>query len=340
MAISIRVFPRESKRARRGLRFELGDWPGSLGDLGTLVPIFLGLVALQGLSPARTLLLVGLVYLASALYFRLPIPVQPFKAMAAILLARPIGLPVLWAAGLWMGGLLLVLGLTGGIERLSRYFTQPIVKGIQLGVGLMLLHAAFKVAVNAHPVLQTSLAPVVFPDGWSFLSSLWLLVIPQLPLTLGNAVYALSDVARHYFGKEARQASPRNIAVSLGLANLFMGFFGGLPVCHGSGGLTAHYRFGARSSGATFLLGGALVVLALLFGNKAFDLIRQIPPWVLGVLLGYVGICHAWLVRGLKEKLWLALSMGLVALLSGNLAVALGLGLLTERWRSGTSSIR
>jgi len=314
------------------IRLGLREWSGALGDLGTFVPVYMSLVALNGLPPARAIFLVGLVYIAAALYFRIPIPVQPLKAMSAIAIADGLGMPMISAAGIWMGLILLLLTLTGKIDWLSRYFTRPIVKGIQLGVGLMLIRTSVGLlTLSSCPIVGSArVAPFSLPEFSIFLPALWVLVLPQLPLTLGNAVYAVSDVARDYFGEGARRTSPRRLALSLGLSNLLTGFLGGLPVCHGSGGLTAHYRFGARTAGATLITGGAFVLISAIFFASGDLILGSIPPWVLGVMLLYVGACHVWLLRRLREKHAIAIVMGLVGVMSGNLMYALILGLLME----------
>jgi SulP family sulfate permease len=315
------------------IRLGLREWLGALGDIGTFVPIFLSLVALNGLPLSRSLVLVGLIYICTALYFRIPLPVQPLKAMATIAIAGGLGMPMIMAAGLWMGIILLLLAFTGRIEWLTQFFSRPIVKGIQLGVGLMLIKASLNlITMSSYPEdpgVRESLDQL--PPLSVILPSLWILVLPQLPLTLGNAVFAVSDVAGDYFGDKSRRASPRNLASSIGLANLAIGVVGGLPVCHGSGGLTAHYRFGARTGGATLIMGVLYITLAIAIFFSGDLFLRFIPPWLIGLMLLYVGICHALLVRGLMEQVWLALSMGIIALLTGNLLYSLVFGLLAER---------
>lgn len=312
----------------RPLRFGPNEWLGAVGDLGTFVPIYLGLVALCGLPPGRSLLLFGATYAGAALFFRLPMPVQPLKAMAAVAIAQRLGAPVLAAAGLWMGAILLFLALAGKVDALGRYFTRPIVKGIQLGVGLILIKNG--VALLFGPLPQYALGgghAAGLPSWHDAWTALTLLVVPQLPLTLGNAVYGVSDVARDYFGPQARRATPRNLTLSLGLSNLLAGAAGGLPVCHGSGGLSAHYGFGARSGGATLLMGLACVGLALWLPHRAHQLFARLPPALLGAMLVYPGVCHVLLLRKLDERVPLAVLMGLIGAATGNLAYALAFGL-------------
>jgi len=314
------------------IRYGPGEWAGALGDLGTFIPLFLSLVALNALPPGRSLILAGVTYICSSLFFRIPIPVQPLKAFAAIAIAEGLGMPYLIAGSLWMGLTLLVLVVTGRVEWLQKYFTRPIVKGIQLGVALMLIKKGFDLVIsNTLPVLPGAAAgSIVYPGVSEFIASFWILLIPQIPLTLGNAVFAVSDVAHDYFGDRARRATPKNLSVSIAISNIVTGVVGGLPVCHGSGGLTAHYRFGSRSGGATIIIGAVFLLIGLTFSQTGTFLFGSIPSWVLGLMLLYVGVCHALLIRGLEEKRVLACVMGLIGLLTGNLAYSLALGLVVE----------
>jgi SulP family sulfate permease len=145
---------------------------------------------------------------------------------------------------------------------------------------------------------------------------------------------ATADTARLYFGERADRVTPRSLAASLGVANLFSGLIGGMPVCHGSGGLTAHYRFGARTGGAGLFVGGLFLLAALLFGKSIPVLFGLLPAAVLAVLLIYVGVEHAFLVRdslgSLREGAVVAV-VGLVTLATGNLAAAFAVGIAVDR---------
>jgi len=141
------------------------EFAGALGDLGTFVYIFISLVAINGINPTLTLLLIGLLYIFCGFYYNLPIPVQPLKAIAAIAIASGLNAFVISAAGILMGIILLLLAITGFINFLVRIFSRPIVRGIQLGVGLMLIRTLW--ALITKPIdSQTGLLPVKF--GVSF----------------------------------------------------------------------------------------------------------------------------------------------------------------------------
>jgi SulP family sulfate permease len=65
-----------------------------------------------------------------------------------------------------------------------------------------------------------------------------LLVIPQLPLTYGNAVVGVSELAREIFGERADRVTPGRVALSCGAGNLVSALLGGMPMCHGLSAVT------------------------------------------------------------------------------------------------------
>ena len=371
---------------------------GSLGDLGTLLPLAIALAALGRVHPTTTFLLVGIFYLCSGLYYRVPIPIQPLKAVAAIAISTQISPATIRAAGITIGVFLLTLVCTNGIRTISRVFTKPIVRGIQLGIGLILMLKALSFLGPAHLPWSGSGATVhlgsaalsmntimglagiglvyllrdsirwpaalvviglgvlfgILARGYGgagqlslhaaastgfglpslreFRDAFFLLVIPQIPLTIGNAVFASSDTARTFFGDAAKRAHPRMLATTIGCANILAGLLGGMPICHGSGGVAAHYRFGARTGGSLIILGVLLLGLTAASGGLIMNLLGLIPPWTLGVLLFFTGLQMAHLALDLvdlHERL-VALMMGIVAVATKNMAIALGVGLIAK----------
>jgi hypothetical protein len=123
---------------------------GAFGDLGTMLPIVLGMILINGLSPSTVFLTFGLFYLFAGFYYRLPIPVQPLKAVGAIAIAYPalITEPVIGAAGILFGAILLVLSLTGMVDRIAKLFSQAVVRGIQLTLGLIFLKKGIELIVH------------------------------------------------------------------------------------------------------------------------------------------------------------------------------------------------
>ncbi len=159
-----------------------------------------------------------------------------------------------------------------------------------------------------------------WPQLWQ---GLILLALPQIPLSLGNSVYATADAARAYFGGQADRVTERKLMLTMGATDAMTAALGGVPLCHGCGGLTAHYRLGARTGGAPLMIGGIFLALGLLGGTASMQVLHLIPFPVLGVLLAYVGVQHMLLARDLRGfQEWLsALLVLALAIWTGNLAI-------------------
>jgi Molybdate transporter of MFS superfamily len=113
------------------------------------------------------------------------------------------------------------------------------------------------------------------------------LALPQVPLTLGNAVIAITEENNRLFPN--RPVTEGKISTSTGLMNLFSAGVGGVPMCHGAGGMAGHVQFGARTGGAVVILGAVLLLTAVLFSGSVGTLLRLFPPSVLGVILFLTG---------------------------------------------------
>lgn len=109
--------------------------------------------------------------------------------------------------------------------------------------------------------------------------------IPQLPLTLGNAVLATTLLIRDLLDREVPE---RRVASSMGIMCLISSLFGGFPMCHGAGGLAAQYRFGARTGGSNIISGIILLIISFFFGSQG--LINMIPYGILGALLFFTSL--------------------------------------------------
>ena len=133
------------------------------------------------------------------------------------------------------------------------------------------------------------LLPFGFPNGADFTFALFALVLPQLPMTLGNAVLAYTDLSKEYFGERSQKVTNRKACISMALANFMSFLLGGMPMCHGAGGLAAHYRFGARTAGSNLMIGLIFAVLAVLLGENIISVLNLLPMAILGVLLVFAG---------------------------------------------------
>jgi SulP family sulfate permease len=361
------------------MKLDRRELAGAVADVGVLVPIAVALIVKNGLSPTAVLLPAGLLYLAAAAVYRLPIPVQPLKAFGAIAIAQGLGSSEIAAGALLMGAIFVTLGATGLVDLAARAFPKAVIRGVQLVVGLLFLkiawglvteppaafdeHApapgvglvaatvllvlaltlrrygislalvaagAFAVLTLEGPSATFGPSPISWPslDAAAFGAAFTVLVLPQLPLSFANSCVATADAARTYFGERARRVRAGRLATTLGAANVFAGAIGGMPVCHGAGGLTAHVAFGARTAAAPIAIGGALVTLALAFGAGLAEALAAFPLPILAALLAAAGILHIGLLRDLETgAAWaLALLVGIVGFFL-HLAVAVALGL-------------
>lgn len=152
-------------------RFDRAEIAGALGDLGVLVPIAVALIVKNGLTPTAVLLPAGLLYVTAGLVYRLPVPVQPLKAFGAIAIAHGFGADDIAAGALLMGALFLVFGVSGLLDWVAKVFPQPVIRGIQLSVGLLFCQLAWRLV--AAP-------PKAFSDhrhSFAWLSAITVLVI-------------------------------------------------------------------------------------------------------------------------------------------------------------------
>lgn len=142
--------------------FNRMEFAGSLGDLGTLLPLGVGMIMINGLAPGAVFLGVALFYILSGLYYRITCPVEPMKVISAYALATGISAVQIQASCLWLFVLLLFLGATGLITNLSRLISMQVIRGIQLSASLLLLIQGIKLIVGKSPLQLLHQAPEPF----------------------------------------------------------------------------------------------------------------------------------------------------------------------------------
>jgi predicted benzoate:H+ symporter BenE len=116
----------------------IGECSGACGDLGTFIPHVIGAMTVAGLAPAGVLFGFGAFLISTGLFYGLPLPVQPMKAVSAVILTDGLRPGEVAAAGMMLGAVLLVLGTTGWIGRLARAIPQSVSAGLQLELGLLM----------------------------------------------------------------------------------------------------------------------------------------------------------------------------------------------------------
>jgi SulP family sulfate permease len=355
-------------------RFNRLEFSGSLGDLGTLLPLALGLILVNGLSSNGVFLSVGLFFIFSGVYFGVTVPIQPMKVIGAYSIATAMTASQITASGYLIAMVLLIIGATGAITVIGRYIPKSVIRGVQLSTGTLLMVEGIKFMLGttrlqilrqaAEPYLNVaSLGPVpvgiiigmvggvltlllldnkkfpaglvvvfggitlglifgiregldrinpgihlprLLPLGWptkaDFTFALLALVLPQIPMTLGNAVIAYADLSKNYFADGSQKVTYKSACISMALANFVSASIGGMPLCHGAGGLAAHYRFGARTAGSNLMIGAIFVILAIVLGNQSLAVIYLIPLSVLGILLLFAGSQLALTIMDLNNR--------------------------------------
>ena len=339
-----------------------GDLAGAFADGAVLFPLLLALAWQTGASAAVMLATTGAAYLVTGWLFRLPIPVQPLKSLSVMAIAAGASAQELQVAGLALG--LIYFGIAWlPVNRLSNRIPLVLVHGFQLGLGVMLMLAALRmlgaspaelavvVAAAGALVLVTRLTRVpvlglVAGGGlvWGLFHAVpasgevadsgirativALMVLPQIALTLTNSVLGTERAARDYYGGRAERVTPRRLLQSLGIGNLIVGAFGGMPYCHGSGGVTAHYRGGSRTWRSNAIIGTALLAMSALLVAGGGGL-PEYPATLQALLIGVIGWFHFQLARPSWQLLHsraVLLLMGAAALVFANMLAVLVVG--------------
>jgi MFS superfamily sulfate permease-like transporter len=170
------------------------------------------------------------------------------------------------------------------------------------------------------------------------LEGIWRAGLPQLPLTLLNSVLAMAALAAQLYPQQAQRITPTRMALSVGFMNLFVCPLGGMPLCHGSGGLAGQHKLGARSGVSVILLGLVKLCLGLLFGGAAVLWMKAFPRPVLGLFLLLAGWSLAEASRAWKTRaaIWVSVAMVLANYAAGSLLAGFAAGwlawLLARRW--------
>jgi MFS superfamily sulfate permease-like transporter len=327
--------------ARAPNRFDLPEWAGAFGDLGTLIPFVAAYVSIVKMDANGLLVAFGVALIAAGSIYRTPFPVQPMKAIGAAVisqttLAAGLGSAAVVGAALTTGLLWIVLAATGLARRAAGWVPRSALLGVIMGLGfsfmlegirmmsaspwiaglllaltlvllgrprapamLVLLAIGVAMALIDEPDLMHELGTLQ-PEfriptlAWGTLSAgdLWtgflLLTLPQLPLTFGNAYLSITEENNRLFPD--RPVTERSVAFSTGLMNLGSSLIGGIPMCHGAGGMAGHVQFGARTGGSSIILGSILLGAGLFLSSSIATVFRMFPQNVLGVILFMAGL--------------------------------------------------
>lgn len=345
---------------RYGLDFGWNEVTGAIGDSITVLPLVVALALLTNISLPHVLIAFGVFQIVWGVKYGLPISVEPMKALAALAIAGALTYAELALAGLILGVVLVAIGLTGTLARVEQWIGEPVIRGVQFAVGLILLDTGIQLAIGnpQFAVVGLLIAIAVILLGYSNMSPIAVLavgvvaavstaglpvprwpglppipaytetvtwnvidgVIAQLAMTIGNAALATSLLLSDLLDEDV---PPDELSTSMGTTNLLAIPAGGIPMCHGCDGVAGKFEFGART-------GGANVVLGVLYLGAAFvataGLLGAFPLALLGVLLVIIAISLGKRVRR-SSNLSLSVGIGVLAMLT-NLGIAFLTGIL------------
>ena len=352
------------------IKINRNELSGAFGDIGTDLPLIIGMLLATNLDISNTLIVYGILQIITSLVYGMPMPVQPLKAVALIVITQKISSDIILGAGIAIGVIMLILTLTGLVSWLNKVIPKTVVRGIQLGLGLQLCLLSVKDYIpadkttgyifafiafiigmilignrkyppaifilllgviymfffhfNIIPDLRFSVPRILIPHlTWqSIISGLIILAIPQIPLSLGNSIFATHQIAHDLFPE--KKITVKKIALTYSLMNLISPLLGGIPVCHGSGGIAGHYTFGGRTGGSTLIYGLFYLILGLFFSGNSVETLMIFPKPILGTILLFEGFAMILLVKDIIVDR----SMFLIAIIVAICAVGLPNGYL------------
>jgi predicted benzoate:H+ symporter BenE len=240
-------------------------------------------IAGAGLVIGAFFLILGLTGVVSRLARALPSSIAAGLQLGLGLSLAGLGIRLI-ETQIWLG--VAISALMIGLMRYQRSPVALVAVLVGVGVGQVLGIAP------PFPHLDFGLhLPHLTVPGWQdIVHGTIYAVLPQIPLTLTNAIIVTAAVSRQLFPRELPPVNERNLAITTGLGNLLAAPFGGYLMCHGAGGIAGHVRFGARTATAPVLIGLVFVVLGVGFGESGYALLKTIPDAVLGGLLLFSGI--------------------------------------------------
>lgn len=352
-----------------GFRFTLEEFSGAFGDSITVIPLLIGLGIATEANLAYMLLFFALFQIATGLFYRLPMPVEPMKALAALAIAGTLTYQEVLAAGIVLGVLLILSGTLGVMKWLDAFVPVSVVRGIQLGLAFLLLETSagyiteniwlaatgivivlvflvlkkkfsipnlsafivlllgvgFGIYSNGAPEITLMDMPEFsLPELASFPKGIVLGALPQFFLSVGNAILATSLLFRDLLDKKV---DPDRLSQSMGIMCIVASLFGGFPTCHGSGGLSGQYRFGARTGGSNLILGTVYLGIAFIAGSISF--LSFYPVAALGALIVFIALELAF--AGAKTDSWTTTLIVAVLSFATNLAIGFATGMVVVK---------
>jgi hypothetical protein len=355
----------------KSFEFNLRELAGSMGDFGTLFPLAIGYIVVNGLNPAGFLVMMGMANIATGIVYQLPMPIEPMKVLAVVAIAQGWSPSMIYASGFSMGVIWLVLAATNLIGWIAKITPKSVVWGIQVTLGILLALEAIKmlstwwvlgilsivlvlifrqnryapaaivlillgVAISMINGTFQQISPPVLalPSFTNFsLGEVWQTLLlagfAQIPLTVTNATIATSDLIKTYWPD--KPVSERKLSLNQGLMNLIVPFFGGMPMCHGAGGLAGQYYFGARTGGTNIIEGVIEVSLGLFLASSVAGLFAVFPTAIIGAMMFLVGVELTKFAKNIRlSKDLLPMGATIIVSLLSNMALGFVAGLLVH----------
>lgn len=352
------------------IKSTLNNFFGAFADGAILFPLLMTLAFQNGMNLTYLLLTSGFAYIVSGYIFKIPMSVQPLKSIAIAGLSIGASSLEIRTAGILLG-LIFLFGLLFDLNSFAKKVPERIIHGVQVGLGLILIQQSLKyllpngiewlIPITCSVIVILFLTykyqfPIlgIFTTLVFFGSLFWAqkselpthlnqdalrpllilsLVLPQIVLTSANSILATVNVSQKYFRENASKVTVPRLVCMIGLGNIISGIIGGLPFCHGSGGITAHYNGGARTNLSNYIIGPTLLLGAIavsVFGEAKI----AFSPILLSIPIMAVGFMHTKLASSSWSASWsikiqLAM-MGAAALISGNMLWVLAAGLAFE----------
>ncbi len=314
----------------KSFEFTLRELAGSMGDFGTLFPLAMGYIVVCGLNPAGLLVMTGLANIVTGLVYRLPMPIEPMKVLAVVAIAQHWSPSMVYASGFAMGVIWLLLAVTGIMGWVARVTPNSVIRGIQVALGVLLALEALKmlstwwmigilsllivlvlrqnryapaaivlmvlgvaVMIIKGQFQQVGLPALSLPTITTFrLDEVWQTLLlagfAQIPLTATNAVIATSALIKTYWPN--KPVGERRLSLNMGIMNLILPFFGGMPLCHGAGGLAGQYYFGARTGGTNIIEGLIEISMGLFLATSIAGCFAAFPTAIIGAMMLLVGV--------------------------------------------------
>ena len=314
----------------RSFEFNIRELAGSMGNLGTFLPLAIGYIVVCGLDPAGLLIMFGLACIVAGLVFKLPMSVEPMKVIAVVAIAQQWTPSMVYASGLVMGIIWLVFSAVGVIRWIEKITPISVVTGIQVALGLMLAIKAFDLIDGAWLLGLVSVVIALLFRNSRYAPAALLLVLLGIVIVFFNgdfqqisppsfAIPQFTSFTLHEMWQvlilagfaqipltitnatiatsslvknywPEKQAGSKKLSLSHGIMNTLLPLLGSMPLCHGAGGLVSKYYYGARTGGANIVEGFTQICIGLFFSVSIVGLFTYFPMAIVGGMMFLVGV--------------------------------------------------